>query len=274
MPETKENYLIGGMGAAAGCGFTLFQAGYLRGPAGEVCKFGNYNCWHVVTSGRGFVKCGNRTVPLKVGDVFSVMYGCTIQYGPAEGEDWEFIFLRIEGEKAREMTGRIGLSPENPALTGGGERCAELFKAVIRAAREKCRIPEEYALMIFRIVTFFTSALPEKRRSAQELVSDAEKLLEHASESVYNVNDLAGSLHVSRGTLFHAFKEVLKVSPIRYLHEKKLKKCLSLIAENPLLTFGEIAKRARFSDEKYFLRFFRKKTGMTPGEYRKKHLPL
>ena len=85
--------------------------------------------------------------------------------------------------------------------------------------------------------------------------SDAEKLLEHAAESVYNVNDLAGSLHVSRGTLFHAFKEVLKVSPIRYLHEKKLKKCLSLIAENPLLTFGEIAKRARFSDEKYFLRF-------------------
>ena len=171
------------------------------------------------------------------------------------------------------MTGRIGLSPDNPALTGGGERCAELFKAVIRAAREKCRVPEEYALMIFRIMTFFTSALPEKRRSTSELVSDAEKLLEYAGESVCNVNGLAERLHVSRGTLFHAFKEVLGVSPICRLHEKKLNKSLSLIAENPFLTFGEIAIRAGFSDEKYFLRFFRKKTGMTPGEYRKKLLP-
>lgn len=267
--KVNENYILGGMGEASGCAFTLIQAGHLSPRSGHICCFGNYNCWHVVTSGNGYLKCREKVYPLKVGDVFSVMYDCSIEYGASAGKGWSFIFLRIEGEKAREMTRRMGLSPERPVLTGGGEKCVELFKKIMFLARENCRNAEEYAIGILRIMTFFTSSLPERHRTKEELVADAVKLMEHTMENEWNINDLARNLHICRTILFHAFRSVTGESPVNFLHKIRLKKCKELIEKNPCSTFQEIAEMLRFSDEKYFMRFFRRKSGMTPGEYRK-----
>ncbi|MBL7781182.1 MAG: AraC family transcriptional regulator, partial [Saprospiraceae bacterium] len=46
-------------------------------------------------------------------------------------------------------------------------------------------------------------------------------------------------------------------------------KCGQLLLETSL-TIGEIATRAGFESEFYFSRIFKKKTGFSPGEYRKR----
>lgn len=270
MIHVIENHICGGLGEAAGCAFTLIQAGHLAPSGDHICTFGNYNCWHVVTGGNGYIKCNGKIHPLKTGDVFSVMYGCTIEYGAADGKEWSFIFLRIEGEKAPEMTKRMGLDRDNPVLAGGGEKMVELFKKLLAASREKEMCAEEYALMILRIVCYFTSALPAKPRTKAQIVADAIKLMKHTKGNELNINELARTLHISRTGLFHAFIKITNTSPLLCQHKIRLEKCKILIKENPHLTFAEIAELADFSDEKYFMRFFKAKSGMTPGNFRKK----
>ena len=59
----------------------------------------------------------------------------------------------------------------------------------------------------------------------------------------------------------------MNLSPGAYLEQIRIQKALSLLRESSL-SIKEIAGCAGFSHVSYFCEVIRKKTGMTPGEYR------
>lgn len=63
------------------------------------------------------------------------------------------------------------------------------------------------------------------------------------------------------------FKQVEGVNLSDYLTEIRLGEAKRLLATTSLKTY-EVAVRAGYADEKYFSRLFKKRTGLTPTEYR------
>ena len=268
LKNINDNYWMESIGSAPGCGFSLLHAGNLMVYDGTVYRYGGYCCWHVVTAGRGFVRCHGCDYSLEPGDVFSVFPDCEIEYGPMNGKQLGFIYLRLEGPQTSVMLERIGLSPETPVRAGGGAQLIEMFREVWLLAKNNCPVPEEYAVGILKIMSCLNSGVG-RRRTAESLVQEALRLIKNPVGHDYNVNELAESLHVSRVNLFSAFRKITGHSPKESIQLYRQAKYRDLIARHPGLSISELSELAGFRDSQSFIRFFSRTAGMTPGEYRR-----
>jgi AraC-like DNA-binding protein len=82
------------------------------------------------------------------------------------------------------------------------------------------------------------------------------------------LKDLANHAFMSESRLSHVFKDVVGVSPKLYVIESKIEKAKELLSltDKPVV---EIARILGYGSPHYFSRIFKKKTGCTPGQYRK-----
>jgi len=83
----------------------------------------------------------------------------------------------------------------------------------------------------------------------------------------------AGLLNVTQNHLNDTVKAVTGKTPGTHIHERIIKEAAQLLIHTQL-TIAEICYRLNFADQSYFIRFFRKYTNLTPGQYRtsRKHL--
>ena len=79
---------------------------------------------------------------------------------------------------------------------------------------------------------------------------------------------LAKVAGMSRRSLIRKFKDNLGTTPIDYLLEFRIAKASSLLDSK--LSLAEIAMQTGFTDSNYFSRQFKKITGLSPRNYRKK----
>ena len=85
------------------------------------------------------------------------------------------------------------------------------------------------------------------------------------------INELSFIFGTNRTTLCKEFKQATGTTITEYLAVKKLELAKKHIA-NTTETFTEISNQLNFESIHYFTRFFKKRTGMSPKEYRKKYL--
>ena len=94
-------------------------------------------------------------------------------------------------------------------------------------------------------------------------------LEEHCRADV-TVQNMANQAGVSPSVLRKDFRSGCGMGPKEYLRQRILDKGRSLLCFSEL-NVSQIAQELGFEDAAYFSRFFRLKTGQTPGEYRKKY---
>lgn len=260
-------YHLGNQPEPLGCNFHLMDTGRLRCDCSF--RFGGYCCWHIVATGNGYVECGGQRYHLKRGDIFSVMQDTEIEYGPRENTTWELYYLRIGGEKAVLMTESIGLTEKHPVLCGlHPEETLSMFKNLWRSAKDNALRAEFFAAGILQIVDLLTKNTRSAALSDEEIVREAHQVMENPLNRGINVNELAAALRISRSKLFLAFKRVTNESPHQVLCRSRVEFCCKLLQENPDLTLTELSRKMLFSSDKYFIKFFKDKKGITPNQFR------
>lgn len=80
---------------------------------------------------------------------------------------------------------------------------------------------------------------------------------------------LAKQAHFSVNYLRSVFKNCMGESLSSYITKKKLEMIYQLLVSSDL-SLGEIGEKLGYSTQNYFFTFFKKHTGMTPNEYRRK----
>ena len=91
----------------------------------------------------------------------------------------------------------------------------------------------------------------------------------HYAEDIY-LNLFAEKLKLTAAYISSYFKEKMNVNLTDYLNSFRIKKAISMI-ENPQLKNKDIAEAVGLQNINTFIRLFKKYTGYTPGEYRKKN---
>jgi len=81
---------------------------------------------------------------------------------------------------------------------------------------------------------------------------------------------LANETYLDKFYLVHVFKKQYDISPINYLIEKRIQESMNLI-ENTNYSLSDISSIVRFNSQSYYSQIFKRKTGLTPAEHRKKH---
>ena len=81
------------------------------------------------------------------------------------------------------------------------------------------------------------------------------------------LTEIAALCYVSVSYLKLLFRKYAGASPKEYYSNLRLTEAILLIKEG--LSTTEIAERMKFSSPNYFCSFFKKRTGVTPSEYRR-----
>lgn len=81
------------------------------------------------------------------------------------------------------------------------------------------------------------------------------------------INDLCALFSISRGTLYNIAKKNFGCGISEYIKLYRLSAAKKLLNRSDMLV-SEIAETVGFSDTNYFIRFFKKNTGVTPKKFR------
>lgn len=102
----------------------------------------------------------------------------------------------------------------------------------------------------------------------EELMMKFLKILENNFKRERSVKFYADNLFVTTGHLTKVLKDVAGKTAGELIDDAVIMEARILLA-NPSLTISQIADELQFSDQSFFGKFFKKKIGISPSEYRK-----
>ncbi|MFA5205093.1 MAG: AraC family transcriptional regulator [Lentisphaeria bacterium] len=234
----------------------------------------DYVCLHVVTAGRGTVRAAGETRKVQAGDMFWLWPGVTVEYFKDPDWPWNVYWAHLIGPMAIPFGRACGMGPETicarpvdpAAAIASIRRIFHLFQR-----KRADRAPYRVISLLYRFCDACPQHEPSPAASAPDnqgvLVARARQFIATAPQPVKGVTELAAALHVSRTTLFMAFKKVLGQSPIQCIAEARVARAKELLGATPQ-SLAAVARQCGFNGPKYFLRCFRRQTGQTPSQWR------
>jgi len=134
----------------------------------------------------------------------------------------------------------------------------------------KAVVPEEYREICVDFLHQVIEYIKENKREDDYIISYIFDYVEnHYSEDIY-LNLFAEKLKLTGAYISSYFKEKTNVNLTDYINNYRIKKAVAL-SENPQNKNKDIAEMVGLPNINTFIRLFKKYTGYTPGEYRKKH---
>jgi AraC family transcriptional activator of pobA len=144
------------------------------------------------------------------------------------------------------------------------------------ATREKNEFSQEiiqhnFSLVIYELINVFyhhNQELKSKPTRKQDITARFMKLLIKHYREERSVQFYAGQLAITPRYLTQTVKEVAGKTAGDLIDEMVITEAMILLNE-PLHSIGQVAGSLQFSDQFFFSKFFKNKTGLTPSEYRK-----
>lgn len=225
-----------------------------------------------VESGQGTMEVPERTYQLKPGPrCWLVDMKKARTYAPRPGKRFVNMGFRFRGPELEAWREELGESQE--FVLGDGD-----FSAIRKAAQQLAslarRRPEGFEWEIHVLITHVLGRLFKARHLFSAPRLDVPKPLARAINLVmadsardWRVPELADAAGASRSGLQRMFKEFQKESIHEFLQRTRLDQARQLLCDERLAV-KEVSARLNFSSEFYFSRFFRKRTGMSPRQFR------
>lgn len=111
----------------------------------------------------------------------------------------------------------------------------------------------------------------QSNQSNRNILNILKYIDNHLSEQLREI-DVADYCHYSITYFSKFFHQAIGVSFRDYLCSKRINKAKKLLIEDYNIKIAIIAYQCGYNDVSYFTRIFKKKTGISPGEFRKRKL--
>ena len=102
-----------------------------------------------------------------------------------------------------------------------------------------------------------------------ELPDIIRKKLDESIESPFNLDNLCKGINYSKNYVIHVFKNKYHLTPYQYFLDKKIDAAKTYLTHTNM-SVGNIASTLHYADQQYFSSSFKKATGLSPLEYRRK----
>ena len=110
--------------------------------------------------------------------------------------------------------------------------------------------------------------MKEHDAASHQRLIPAKEYIEQHFECPVTLEQLAFLSNMSVTNFRREWKKYCSESPIQYRDSIRLYYAKEYLSSG-YYTVTEVAKKCGFEDTSYFVRFFKQKTGLTPGEFRK-----
>lgn len=188
-------------------------------------------------------------------------------------EPLEQYWLQFNGSEAASLLERVGLGIKSRIITGydlEGLRSL-LYDAVYGSTHQ-----DMLGIKFVGVLLQTLAALSPKPEHETEYVSRCEEYVKRAIDflrvrcgEMATVSDAAEYVGLTEKYLCKLFKEQLGVTPVGFLQQLRAERAAQLLVSTSL-SVAEIAESIGIPDPTYFSRFFKRRQGCSPSEYRLK----
>ena len=186
----------------------------------------------------------------------------------------EVYWVHFTGWKVEEYLERYELPhDENVFYTGVSPDYPWIYNQMIRELQlQRVNHEDMISLYMHHIFITINRYIKERRETKNDTINDIERAAHYFKDN-YNkqisIEQYAAEHLMSVNWFIHSFKSVMKMSPMQYIISLRIAMAKGYL-ENSAKSIAEISNEVGYENALYFSRLFRKYTGMTPTEYRKK----
>lgn len=242
----------------------------------------------LVTRGRGQFRLDHECHAIEPGTVFFTRPGEVRQWRTTGPLDGACIFFRgefaLEAFSDPRFLERFAFfRPDRPsaALTLDPRERRAYLAAFSTMIRELAALPADagHALravlydVLVHLHRAYTARHCERQQRDEGVVSSFRELVERDFRRRHRVAAYAAAMGLSPGHLGALCRASLQKSPGQYIRERLLLEARRLLLYTDR-TSADIAYALGFDDPSYFVRFFKRETGISPIRYRRREQPV
>lgn len=227
-----------------------------------------------IVKGAGSFQSGSmKEMPVREGHAFLLFPGEWHNYHPDKETGWEEYWIGFNGTIMQDRVRCGFFDRQRPVYDIGiQDEVIQLYRKAIETAQtEAAGFQQQLSGLVSNLLGHVYSLHKNACFEQTDLANKINKARMMLSEQ-YNVDVpleiLAQEVQMSYSWFRHSFKEYTGFSPNQYVLELRIQKSKALLT-NSVLSIKEIAYEVGFNNSEYYATLFRRKTEMTPGEYRK-----
>lgn len=193
-------------------------------------------------------------------------------YRPSPKTGWHEYWIGFTGPDIDRKVGAKFLDPHRPLFNVGyHEDIINLYKLALRTAQEQGSGFQQILAGIVNLLLGFAyaehmqTALEDMQVAAQ--LNEAKIIMQDNFNRNLSCQEVAARICMSYSRFRRLFRQYVGFAPAQYLLELKINKSKELLT-NSALTCQEIAFESGFEYPSHFNIAFKKKTGITPNQYR------
>lgn len=180
----------------------------------------------------------------------------------SEQQGWEIWWILFGGDLAQRLGSLAGFSRKNWRIeVGQSEELAQHFDRMMARLQAQPGLP---GLTVSAMTYSLLAQIAEGNMRARIRESGLGRALDIKATSV---EEMAAAAHLSKYHFIRRFKQVMGVTPWRYILRQRLDEAKRRLAD-PTLSVKEVAAQLDFNSPAYFSRWFRKESGLTPRQFR------
>jgi len=250
------------------------QTSHLYNWKGKKRKEDSMYVFQYTISGIGAIELGGKNHKLTAGKAFLIDISEEYRYYlPPTSEHWEFIFITLYGETVKKCW-RSFTENEQPIIQlASDSRPIQHLLHIYQLAKDKQINNAFYASSL--AYSFIMELYQYKKNIGDiqlpESILNATLFAQNHYHKPIGPDDMAEAAALSRFHFTRLFKEVLGITPIQYLTNIRIIKGAELLYQTKY-SIEDISVQVGFANPNYFTKVFRKSTGITPGEFRKKNI--
>lgn len=254
------------------CGHEQCQNGHSFGPAVRP-----HYLIHFILKGKGRYHVGRTTFSLQAGDAFLICPGETTFYEADQTSPWEYAWIGFGGKDCRELLSCCSFSEQGYVFRcGNTESDLKRFQKIQSLLRDLLQCFEQEGSGSLELLGYFYLILSQISRPADAAPEIPQEVyLQKALDYIHNnysypihIQQLSRQIGIDRSYLYKLMKQRFHLSVQEYLIEYRLMKAREMLTDTPL-SITEIAFSCGFKDTPSFCRMFKKRTGISPGMFRK-----
>ncbi|GHV04489.1 AraC family transcriptional regulator [Clostridia bacterium] len=229
---------------------------------------------HCVTAGKGvLVKGAGRNAAARYtilpGQGFLICPNETTVYTADAETPWDYYWVSFTGAKCAEIINNCRSDSEHPVFKFEIDGpLHEYMHKLVTAPAAGPAVNHAKLGWLYLILSELITQKPQAK--IPDIVKYAADYIEKNYTADISVQKLAEHCFINRSHLFRLFKEALGVSPREYILDLRLNKsCDYLRSSNYSVT--HISEIMGFSDSSQYCKMFKKKFGMSPVAWLKRH---
>lgn len=220
-----------------------------------------------IMEGCGIVEIDGQTFFPSKGDVYLLPYGSRHHYSASKEQPFTKIWMNINGELCRQLIQLYGLTGtyyfENINIYPLFEQFLELCE---KKEYDTIELYNKCGLIFLEIIQEL-SKQHEKKAAINKYAAYAKNYCDRNIYKKIFLKDIAKCIGISISQLNRLFRQEFGITVYSYILNNKINIAKSLLSGTSM-SVTEIAFLLNFTDEHYFSNIFKKKTGLTPTQWR------